>query len=89
MSGLVNRFARPLLFAMEPEQAHRASIQALKHLPIPRAPAPDPSLAVDAFGLHFPAPLGMAPGFDKGGEVPDALLRLGFGHVEILSLIHI
>ncbi|MDB5593553.1 MAG: quinone-dependent dihydroorotate dehydrogenase [Hyphomicrobiales bacterium] len=83
MSGLVNRLARPLLFAMEPEQAHRATIKALKHLPIPRAPAPDPSLAVEAFGLHFPAPLGMAPGFDKGGEVPDALLRLGFGHVEI------
>lgn len=83
MTGLINLFARPLLFAMEPEQAHRATIAALRALPLPAAPAHDPRLAVDAFGLHFPAPLGMAPGFDKGGEVPDALLRLGFGYVEV------
>lgn len=83
MTGLVNRFARPLLFAMDAEQAHRLTISALKHVPLPVPPPADPALAVEAFGLHFPAPLGMAPGFDKGGEVPDALLRLGFGHVEI------
>ena len=29
-------------------------------------------------GLTFPNPLGMAAGFDKDGEVPDALLGLGF-----------
>jgi dihydroorotate dehydrogenase len=83
MTGLVNLFARPLFFAMEPEQAHGASIAALKYLPLPAAPKHDPVLAVEAFGLKFPAPLGMAPGYDKGGEVPDALLRLGFGSVEV------
>ena len=83
MSGIVNKVARPFLFALEPEQAHRATIAALRILPLPAAPSPDPCLAIDAFGLRFPAPLGMAPGFDKGGEVPDALLRLGFGHVEV------
>ena len=36
-----------------------------------------------AFGLNFPNPVGLAPGFDKHAEVPDALLRLGFGFVEI------
>ena len=36
-----------------------------------------------AFGLNFPNPIGMAAGFDKSAEVPDALLRLGFGFVEI------
>ena len=36
-----------------------------------------------AFGLNFPNPVGMAAGFDKHGEVPDALLRLGFGFVEV------
>ena len=36
-----------------------------------------------AFGLNFPNPVGMAAGFDKNAEVPDALLRLGFGFVEI------
>ena len=40
-------------------------------------------LAVRAFGLNFPNPIGMAAGFDKNAEVPDALLRLGFGFVEI------
>ena len=43
----------------------------------------DPRLAVRAFGLNFPNPVGMAAGFDKHAEVPDALLRLGFGFVEI------
>jgi len=38
---------------------------------------------VRAFGLNFPNPVGMAAGFDKHGEVPDALLRLGFGFVEV------
>ena len=36
-----------------------------------------------AFGLNFPNPVGMAAGFDKSAEAPDALLRLGFGFVEI------
>jgi dihydroorotate dehydrogenase len=43
----------------------------------------DSKLAVRAFGLNFPNPIGMAAGFDKSAEVPDALLRLGFGFVEI------
>jgi dihydroorotate dehydrogenase len=38
---------------------------------------------VRAFGLNFPNPIGMAAGFDKNAEVSDALLRLGFGFVEI------
>jgi dihydroorotate dehydrogenase len=83
MTGLVNLFARPLLFALDPEQAHGMTIAALKNLPLPNRAQHDPVLAVEAFGLHFPAPLGMAPGFDKGGEVPDPLLRLGFSHVEV------
>ena len=45
--------------------------------------ADDAKLAVRAFGLNFPNPIGMAAGFDKSAEVPDALLRLGFGFVEI------
>src|SRR5262249_54146587 len=43
-------------------------------------------LAVRAFGLNFPNPIGMAAGFDKNAEVPDALLRLGFGFVEVGTL---
>jgi len=35
------------------------------------------------WGLDFPNPVGIAAGFDKDARVPDALLRLGFGFVEV------
>jgi dihydroorotate dehydrogenase len=54
----------------------------LKLAPLPRAAPDDKRLATRAFGLNFPNPVGLAAGFDKNGEVPDALLRLGFGFVE-------
>jgi dihydroorotate dehydrogenase len=73
----------PLLRWFDPEDAHRLAIQGLRLLP-PSKPRPDdPKLAVRAFGLNFPNPIGIAPGFDKNAEVPDALLRLGFGFAEI------
>src|SRR6185503_10767942 len=37
-------------------------------------------------GMAFPNPLGMAAGFDKDGEVADALLGLGFGFAEVGSI---
>ena len=58
----------------------------LRLLPPLRLKPDDPKLAVRAFGLNFPNPIGMAAGFDKNAEVPDALLRLGFGFVEIGSV---
>lgn len=75
--------AHPFLLMLDPEQAHRATITGLKFLPPQSLPDAPRSLGIDVFGLRFPNPLGMAPGFDKGAEVPDALLRLGFGFVEI------
>jgi dihydroorotate dehydrogenase len=45
-----------------------------------------PGLSVNLFGLEFPNPLGLAAGFDKNAEVPDAMLALGFGFVEIGSV---
>src|SRR6476660_9921255 len=76
-------FSLPLLRWLDPEDAHRLAIQGLRLLP-PIRPRPDPhNLAVRAFGLNFPNPVGMAAGFDKNAEVPDALLRLGFGFVEV------
>src|SRR4051794_41378893 len=59
------------------------AIQGLRLLPPVKPRADDHKLAVRAFGLNFPNPIGMAAGFDKSAEVPDALLRLGFGFVEI------
>jgi dihydroorotate dehydrogenase len=76
-------FSLPLLRWFDPEDAHRLAIQGLRLLPPVRPRPDDPKLAVRAFGLNFPNPIGMAAGFDKNAEVPDAVLRLGFGFVEI------
>ena len=79
-------FSLPLLRWFDPEDAHRLAIQGLRLLPPIRPRPDDAKLAVRAFGLNFPNPVGMAAGFDKSAEVPDALLRLGFGFVEIGSV---
>jgi dihydroorotate dehydrogenase len=74
------------LARLPPEPAHRAAIAALKLAPSGPPPPRDARLAVDAFGLRFPSPLGIAAGFDKNAEVPEALLALGFGFVEVGTL---
>jgi len=81
--GLLESLARPVLRMLDPEDAHRLAIQALKFPPFTKPVADDPRLAVRAFGLNFSNPVGMAAGFDKHAEVPDALLKLGFGFVEV------
>ena len=73
---------RPALFMLDPETAHGLSLAALKALPLPAARI-DPALRTTVAGIDFPGPLGAAPGYDKNGEVPDALLRLGFGFAEV------
>ena len=76
------RIARPALFTLDPERAHRLTIAALKAAPsLP--PASLGALSVDFAGLRFANPLGLAAGFDKDAEVPDAMLGLGFGFVEV------
>ena len=82
MIGFLERLAQPLLRALEPEDAHRLAINLLKYAPLPKAAPDDPRLGMRVFGLNFPNPIGIAAGFDKDAEVPDALLRLGFGFVE-------
>lgn len=73
--------ARPALFLLDPEDAHGFTIAALKALPR-RSQHFAPSLASRVAGLDFPSPVGLAAGFDKNAEVPDAMLSLGFGFVE-------
>jgi dihydroorotate dehydrogenase len=80
--GIFDRLARPLLRVFDPEDAHSLTIRALKFAPRGRNRS-DSRLAVRAFGLNFPNPVGLAPGFDKHAEVTDALLGLGFGFVEV------
>ena len=81
------RAADFLLSRLDAETAHGVAIRALKSGLAPRDRLPDPpSLAVTVWGRTLPNPIGLAAGFDKNAEVPDAMLGLGFGLVEIGSV---
>ena len=77
---------RPLAFALDAERAHRATIAALKLAPKRRPPHFPPSLRTSVAGIDFPSPVGLAAGFDKDAEVPEQMLGLGFGFVEVGTL---
>jgi dihydroorotate dehydrogenase len=77
---------RSVLQGVDPERAHDMTIAALENVPTRAAAPDDPRLAVEAFGLRFPNPVGLAAGFDKDARVPDPLLRQGFGFVEAGSI---
>jgi dihydroorotate dehydrogenase len=80
---MIHRLATRALHALDPEDAHTAALLGLRLGLGPRAPAPDPILAVElAPGLTVPTPVGLAPGFDKNAEVFAPMLRAGFGFVE-------
>lgn len=81
------RLARPLIHALDAERAHGLAIWTLAHgfAPLPR-PVEEPALRVSLWGLDFPHPIGLAAGFDKDADVPDALLAQGFGFVEVGSI---
>jgi len=73
-----------ILTRVEPERAHRLGFRAVRlGRPLTRALIHTPVTPVDAMGLRFPNPLGLAAGFDKSAEGVDALAALGFGFVEV------
>ena len=75
---------RPFLQALDAEKAHGLTITALKHGPsLGAGPITSLRLKRRIFGLEFPNPVGLAAGFDKNADVPDAMLAQGFGFVEI------
>ena len=83
-------FFRSLLFLLNPERAHFASVGAIKLLlRIPllkwiiKAPSDAPKLSRKVFGLNFPNPIGLAAGFDKDATCFEEMGQLGFGFVEI------
>ncbi|WP_375408425.1 dihydroorotate dehydrogenase (quinone), partial [uncultured Methylobacterium sp.] len=87
MIGALFPLARPLLHSLDAETAHNLTLRGLSLMP-PLKPSPDdPSLAVESLGRRFPNPVGLAAGFDKGAEAPDALLGLGFGFVEVGGVV--
>ncbi|MBO0141193.1 quinone-dependent dihydroorotate dehydrogenase [Agrobacterium sp. Ap1] len=87
MIGRLAGIASRSLFVFDPEIAHNLSIAALKTGISPVCPPrPDPRLAQTVAGIRFENPVGLAAGYDKNAEVPDTLLKLGFGHVEVGTL---
>lgn len=87
MSSFFETLGRRGLFLFDPETAHGLSIKGLKTGLVPACqPSSDPRLAQTIAGLAFANPLGIAAGYDKNAEVPDALLRLGFGFAEVGTL---
>jgi dihydroorotate dehydrogenase len=87
MIGALFSLAKPALHALDAETAHQLTIRGLSLMPKSPAPVDDPRLSVDVFGRHFPNPVGLAAGFDKQCEVPDQLLGLGFGFVELGGVV--
>jgi len=87
------RLVRPALFRLDPERAHELTVQglsvasrsrlALRALGALAGGCHDPSLRVEAFGLTFPNPVGLAAGLDKDGVAVPALAALGFGYLEV------
>lgn len=78
---------------MDPEDAHHFAFRFIRMLPtlgigrlVESLTAPDRSLEVEALGLRFPSPFGVAAGFDKDGFAVRGLGHLGFGHVEVGTL---
>jgi dihydroorotate dehydrogenase len=82
--GVLERLGRRALVCLDPDTAHGLSNQALKAgLPVAKSPRHDERLRTTVAGVTFDNPLGMAAGYDKNAEVPDALLGLGFGFAEV------
>lgn len=91
MGVCYEKLVRPAVFRLEAERAHEFAIGALAALsacpPLCRLlewrGRTGPQAPVEAFGLRFPNPIGLAAGFDKNGQIWRAAAALGFGHVEV------
>ena len=80
---MIHALAAPWLRRLDPERAHRLAVTALRLGLAGTETRADPAaLAVRVMGLHFPNPIGLAAGFDKGAAAVRGLRRLGFGAVE-------
>ncbi|HMH17537.1 MAG TPA: quinone-dependent dihydroorotate dehydrogenase [Burkholderiales bacterium] len=84
---MLYRAVRPLLFALDPETAHRFSLGSLDILTQLRlaslVASEAPKIPVRVMGLDFPNPVGLAAGLDKNGEHIEGLAKLGFGFLEV------
>ncbi len=80
----IYKFIKPAIFSTDPEKAHNLAISAIKLGLHPLDTEPSSNiLSQNLLNLSFSNPIGMAAGFDKNGEVPNELLKMGFGFAEV------
>jgi dihydroorotate dehydrogenase len=80
---MLHDIATRALHGFDPEQAHTLTLRALKAGFGPKDTGiDDPALAVEIARMRLTNCVGLAAGFDKDAEVPDAMLQAGFGFVE-------
>ena len=93
--NVYKKWFRPILFRQDPERAHDLAIDVASHTGtlsyIDSALSKftrvyDARLSVEAAGLTFENPIGLAAGYDKSGRAVDGLAALGFGHIEVGSV---
>lgn len=83
-NSILRGVTRDGLLAMDPEQAHKATLLALKAGLVPKSEKSDPhELQINLAGLKLSNPVGMAAGFDKNAEVHGPLGDIGFGLTEV------
>jgi dihydroorotate dehydrogenase len=80
--NLYTRLIRPLMFRLDPENAHRFTIAALSLMPARPAHDP-PELATTILGIPFANPIGLAAGVDKDARAICAWSAFGFGFAEV------
>jgi dihydroorotate dehydrogenase len=83
MRGVMYSLIRPLLFNLDPEKAHKLTLQSLHWLPVGLFKVPESTKPISAMGINFPHAIGLAAGLDKNGEHLDALSKLGFSFIEL------
>ena len=82
--------AKPLLFRIPPEKAHKLSLQALglagafppARYIIRKMFSPSEQ-SCSLLGHTFSNRIGMAAGYDKNAQALDGLESMGFGHIEV------
>jgi dihydroorotate dehydrogenase len=81
----IERLGLATLHRLDPERAHDLSILALRCglVPLPGAPITSARLQLQLAGLDLPNPVGLAAGYDKNARTLPALMRAGFGFIEV------
>ncbi|RJL04938.1 quinone-dependent dihydroorotate dehydrogenase [Paracoccus siganidrum] len=82
---IIERLGLAALHRLDPERAHDLSIRALAAglVPLPGAPVTSDLLRTHLAGLPLANPVGLAAGYDKNARAVAALMKAGFGFVEI------